>query len=75
MIRKNERIEITKRSSYNFSKRFEMYLQAQYMIHLGNDIDASQVNGQAVFIKEQGVNLVGHILISVGINCKIADLW
>jgi len=62
-------------SHYNFSKRFEMYLQAQYMIHLGNDIDASQVNGQAVFIKEQGVNLVGHILISVGINCKIADLW
>ena len=62
-------------SHYNVSKRFDFYLQAQYMIHLGTDIDADQVNNQVVFKREQGVNLVGHILVSFGVNCKIADLW
>jgi hypothetical protein len=28
-----------------------------------------------VFHKNSGVNLQGHILITVGVNFKIADLW
>ena len=62
-------------SHYNFSKRFDLYLQAQYMIHLSNDIDADKVNSAVVFTNENRINLVGHILISFGINYKIADLW
>jgi hypothetical protein len=62
-------------SHYNFSKRCDLFLQAQYMIHLGNDIDANKINGAIVFTNENRVNLVGHILISVGINYKITDLW
>jgi hypothetical protein len=62
-------------SHYNLSKRMEIYLQAQYMIHLGTDIDAAKVNGEVVFKREEGVNLAGHILVSFGINFKIIDLW
>jgi hypothetical protein len=60
---------------FNLTKRFDVMLQGQYMIHLGNDIDATQENGVAVFKKENGVNLEGHILITLGVNYKIADLW
>jgi hypothetical protein len=60
---------------YNFTKRCDLYLQAQYMIHLGNDIDADKINGAVVFTKEDRINMVGHILISLGINYKIGDLW
>ena len=62
-------------SHYNLSKRFDLYLQAQYMIHLSNDIDADKVNNVVVFTNENRINLVGHILISFGINYKITDLW
>lgn len=60
---------------FNLSKRFDVMLQGQYMIHLGNDIEAEKENGTTVFRKENGVNLEGHILITLGVNYKIADLW
>jgi opacity protein-like surface antigen len=59
----------------NLSSRFDLNLQGQYMIHLGNDIDAEQENGAVVFHKNAGVNLQGHILITLGVNYKVADLW
>ena len=62
-------------SHFNLTKRFDLMLQGQCMIHLGNDIDAEKENGVVVFHKNPGVNLQGHILITVGVNYKIADLW
>jgi hypothetical protein len=60
---------------YNFTPRFDAALQAQYMIHLGNDIDTDQENGKVAFISKNGVNLEGHLLITFSLNYKIADLW
>jgi hypothetical protein len=60
---------------YNFTPRFDAALQAQYMIHLGNDVD-TEVNGDEVsFNARSGVNLEGHILVTLSLNYKIADLW
>ncbi|HWY34548.1 MAG TPA: hypothetical protein VNX68_07870, partial [Nitrosopumilaceae archaeon] len=60
---------------FNISPRFDIYLTTQYMIHLGNDIKADRKEGKVTFTKEPGVNLEGHILTTIGINYKIADLW
>ncbi|HXB42207.1 MAG TPA: hypothetical protein VNZ49_16830 [Bacteroidia bacterium] len=60
---------------YNFSQRFDASLQAQYMIHLGNDVEANYTNGVTNFTQKGGVNLEGHILISLSVNYKLADLW
>jgi len=61
----------------NLSQRFDITLQGQYMIHLGNDIDVEKnaTTGKVEFHKNAGVNLQGHILITIGVNYKIADLW
>jgi opacity protein-like surface antigen len=60
---------------FNLTNRLDVNVQGQYMIHLGNDIDAEKENNAVVFHKNSGVNLQGHILITVGVNFKIADLW
>ena len=60
----------------NLSKRLDFTAQGQYMIHLGTDIEATKNSfGFAEFHKNTGVNLQGHILITLGLNYKIADLW
>lgn len=60
---------------YNFTQRFDMSLQGQYMVHLGNDIDTEHENGVVTFVEKGGINLEGHILISLTVNYKLADLW
>lgn len=60
---------------YNFTSRLDASLQAQYMIHLGNDIDTEYENGKVNFISKNGVNLEGHLLITLSVNFKLADLW
>lgn len=60
---------------YNFTQRLDVSAQAQYMIHLGNDIDSNNENGQVNFISKNGVNLEGHILLTLSVNYKLADLW
>lgn len=63
-------------SHFNLTNRFDLMLQAQYMIHLGNDIDAEKkTDGTVEFTKNAGANLQGHILVTIGVNYKIADLW
>ena len=59
----------------NLSKRLDLTIMTQYMIHLGNHIDAS-VNGNTLQLSEErGASLEGHLLTTVSINFKIADLW
>ncbi|MGZ3861788.1 MAG: hypothetical protein ACXVPN_00110 [Bacteroidia bacterium] len=60
---------------FNLTNRFDLNVQGQYMIHLGNDIDAEKENGVVVFKQDPGVNLQGHILFTIGVNYKLADLW
>ncbi len=57
------------------TQRLDLTLKGQYMIHLGTHIDAEKISGQVVYTKEPGASLEGHLLFTVGINYKIADLW
>jgi hypothetical protein len=62
-------------TSVNLSRRLDAMIQAQYMIHLGNDVEAEKENNIVVFEKKVGMNLEGHILITLSLNYKIADIW
>jgi hypothetical protein len=60
---------------FNLSQRLDLSVVGQYMIHLGNHVDAHLHDGQVDFHTESGASLEGHLLFHVGINYKIADLW
>lgn len=60
---------------FNLSERLDLSVVSQYMIHLGNHVDAHLHDGQVDFHTEKGASLEGHLLFHVGINYKIADLW
>jgi hypothetical protein len=60
---------------FNLSQRLDLSVVGQYMVHLGTDVHAEQIDGIVEFHKEKGASLEGHLLFHVGINYKIADLW
>lgn len=60
---------------FNLSQRLDLSLVGQYMVHLGTDVHADYTNGLVIFEKEKGGSLEGHLLVHVGINYKIGDLW
>ena len=60
---------------FNLSQRLDLSVASQYMIHLGNHVDAHLHGGEVEFHSEKGASLEGHLLFHVGINYKIADLW
>ena len=61
---------------FNLSERIDLTFVSQYMIHLGQDIHAHRnTDGSVRIDKESGSGLEGHLLMHVGINYKIADLW
>lgn len=62
-------------SHFRLSPRMDLSLTTQYMIHLGNHIHPVITNNSINFIEEKGANLEGHLLITIGVNYKIADLW
>jgi hypothetical protein len=53
----------------------DLSLVTQYMIHLGTHIHAEQLANEIVFTEEKGASLEGHLLIHIGLNYKIGDLW
>ena len=59
---------------FNFSKLFNISTTLQYMIHLSNDISATDNNGLVTFTKQPGVDLVGHILFNVSANFVLGKL-
>jgi len=64
----------------NLSKAFNLSLSGQYMIHLGNDIHthSHQENGKDVIHFEdnhEDISLEGHLLFTISLNYKIAQLW
>lgn len=59
----------------NLSKRLDLTIMSQYMIHLGNHIRAEVMGNSLQFSEEHGASLEGHLLTTISINYKIADLW
>lgn len=65
---------------FYLSPKFNLSLSSQYMIHLGSDIHAETevVNGiEQIHIEEEndGFSLEGHLLFTLSLNYKIANLW
>jgi opacity protein-like surface antigen len=62
------------------SDRFDLSLSAQYMSHLGNDIEAVIMTNEAskyLVIRDHkhGMTLEGHLLFTLSLNVYIANLW
>ncbi len=69
-------------SHYNFTERFDVSLNTQYMIHLGKEITA---NSYPSLIPEQysptivisssaaEIDLEGHLLVTMSMNYRLAD--
>lgn len=67
---------------FNLSNNFDISLSSQYMLHLGNDIHAEIHNENGVkelHIEQNGhgesFSLEGHILFTLSVNYKLANLW
>jgi hypothetical protein len=65
---------------YNLSERADITLKAQYMIHIGENIDEKivtdeQTGARNLMITKGGTGLNGHLLITCSVNFLIADLW
>ena len=65
---------------YNLADNFDISLTAQYMLHLGDDINATVFDNeitqqQDVLIEKGSLGLEGHLLINLSMNVYIAKLW
>jgi hypothetical protein len=66
---------------YNITRRFDVSLLAQYMMHLGTHIETSiptdDISGQKYLdiTKENGLSLEGHLLITLSLNYCLGHLW
>ncbi len=60
---------------FNLTERFDITLLAQYMFHLGPDVHAHIENDMVMLHKKKGTGIEGHLLLNLGINYKIVDLW
>ena len=62
--------------SYNITPRFDISLTAQYMFHLGDELDAHENSEGVMEIHtHKHAGWEGHLLISMSANYKIAKLW
>lgn len=60
---------------FNLTKRFDVSLTCQYMIHLTGEIE-TEINGNNVhLIKHNDVDFEGHLLTTLSLNYKIGRLW
>lgn len=61
---------------FNITKRFDVSLMTQYMIHFTEEIEFSYVNDAVVFESHHHENaLEGHLLTTLSLNYKIGKLW
>lgn len=60
---------------FNLTEHLDLTFIAQYMFHLGKHIEAHEEEGVFAIHEHGGLSLEGHLLFTVGINYKIADLW
>jgi hypothetical protein len=69
-------------TQFYITEQFNLSVSSQYMIHLGQDVhtEVHNENGYEVLHIDKGnhgehVSLEGHILFTISLNYKIADLW
>jgi len=60
---------------FNISKRFDITLMAQYMIHLTSGLEVEQHGNTYDIHDHKHSALEGHLLTTVSINYKICKLW
>jgi len=61
---------------FRLTDRFDISFSSQYMMHLGTHVHSDlEQGGHLHFEKESGGSLEGHLLTTVSLNFKIADLW
>ena len=61
---------------YNITPRFNLAMTAQYMLHLGKEIDAEQnADGSMSIVTHKNAGWEGHLLISISANIKLGKLW
>ena len=59
----------------NISPRFDISASLQYMMHLGKELHTELEDGKLIIEEHPGAGLEGHLLFTVSVNYKIADLW
>jgi hypothetical protein len=58
------------------SELFDASVGCLYMMHLGNDIETEvDKPSETLVIKREDLGLEGHLLLTVSLNVKVADLW
>lgn len=66
---------------YNITSRFDISLLAQYMIHLGNNVETNvktdETSGQKYLDvrKVSGSSADGHLLVTLSVNYCLGHLW
>jgi len=65
-----------------FTDKIDLSLSAQYMIHLGKDLTTetrytgnNQTGDAFLHVEKEDAGIDGHLLISVSLNVRFADLW
>lgn len=59
----------------NLTKRFDVSLTCQYMIHLTKELEIEEYGGYIEIVDHDHVSLEGHLLTTVSLNYKIGKLW
>ena len=61
---------------YNITPRFNLAVTAQYMLHLGKELDAEEnSDGSMSLVTHKNAGWEGHLLISISANIKLGRLW
>ncbi len=60
---------------YNFTKRLDLSLTLQYMMHLTSEIEFHEENNTITFVNHKDNFLEGHLLSTISLNYKIMKLW
>lgn len=66
--------------SFNLTSRLDFSTKAQYMIHLGGDISTDIIDDghdhqHVNLTRNTGVDLEGHLLVTISMNYKLGKLW
>lgn len=75
IVRGSSAVQAGAGTHFNLTPRFDISLTCQYMIHLGKDVHSHVDHGVVTFEAHKGGSLEGHLLTSLSLNYKIADLW
>lgn len=59
----------------NMTPRFNFTFASQYMLHLGNEVEASVINSVPTIIVNKSSSPEGHLLLTLSMNYKLSDLW